>query len=102
MIPPSDPGGPDKMATIEGVVANSCENCRVILFAHGDVWYVQPYAANPSTAIRADGTWRNQTHLGTEYAALVVTQGYDPPPTSPELPEVGGKIVASTVVEGRR
>ena len=32
--------------------------------------------AAPFTAIRSDLTWKNSTHLGSDYAALLVDPGY--------------------------
>ena len=66
------------------------------------VWYVQPYAATPYTTIRSDGAWSNQTHLGTEYAALLVSPDFKPPASSPDLPEQAEGVVAHIDVQGRR
>ena len=48
---------------------------QVVLFARSGGWWVQPMANTPFTPIQPDGTWRNSTHLGTEYAALLVGRG---------------------------
>ena len=56
-----------------------------VVYARSGVWWVQPFANAPFTAIQADGRWRTTTHLGTEYAALLVEPGYKPPPRAPEL-----------------
>lgn len=50
--------------------------------------------------VQPDSTWINSTHLGTEYAALLVEPGYAPPPYIAELPHEGNGIVAVTIVEG--
>jgi signal transduction histidine kinase len=70
------------------------------LFARSGAWYVQPYADQPFTPIQPDSTWINSTHLGTEYAALLVEPGYAPPAYVAELPHVGNGIVALMIVEG--
>jgi hypothetical protein len=45
--------------------------------------------------------WKNSTHPGTAYAALLVSPGYRPPPTMSVLPQKGGPILAVATVEGR-
>ena len=37
---------------------------------------MQPLADEPFTKIQLDSTWRSSTHIGTEYAALLVDPGY--------------------------
>lgn len=97
---PRDPGGPYKLGVIEGTVSGATRECKVVVFAHGDVWYVQPYTASPFTSIGSGGKWRTETHLGTEYAALLVASGYRPPNTVIELPSEGGPILAVARVRG--
>jgi hypothetical protein len=71
-----------------------------VLFAKSGVWWVQPEAQQPFTEIRADSSWTNSTHLGTDYAALLVEGDYSPPLSTETLPEPGGAIAARTVVPG--
>jgi hypothetical protein len=71
-----------------------------VLFAKAGVWWVQPLAANPFTEVAADGTWKNSTHFGMEYAALLVDQTYQPPPTTDSLPVAGGPIIAVVTQKG--
>ncbi len=99
-IPPADEGGPDRLDPIEGRVAGSRRGQHVVVYARSGVWWVQPFADTPFTAIQADGTWRTTTHLGTDYAALLVEPGYKPPPRAPELPSVGGGVLAVATVKG--
>jgi hypothetical protein len=40
---------------------------------------VQPFRRYSYTEIAADGGWENMTHLGSEYAALLIAPGYQPP-----------------------
>src|SRR6185295_19966902 len=76
-IPPADKGGEDAILdTISGRVNGGTGTQQVVLYARSGAWYVQPYADNPFTKIAADGTWTNATHLGTEYAALLVEPGF--------------------------
>ncbi len=100
-VPPWDPGGPDRMAPIAGRVMGDCKKCKVVLYTHGDVWYVQPYENRPATEIQKDGSWTNRIHLGTEYAALVTSVDYQALTTTGSLP-TGHAILASTVVPGKR
>ncbi len=101
LVPPADKGGTQKLDTISGRVTGAREGQRVVLFAHSGAWYVQPYADQPFTEIRADGTWTNTTHLGTEYAVLLVEPGYFAPAAMAELPGEGGTVAAMVVVDGR-
>ncbi len=65
------------------------------------MWWVQPLGAQPFTAIRPDATWTSSTHLGTEYAALLVEPGYAPTTTLDALPEVGGLVLAKARAMGQ-
>lgn len=100
-VPPADKGGSQTSDIASGRVRNARPEHRVVLFARSGEWYVQPYADQPFTAIQPDSTWTSSTHLGTEYAALLVEPGYDPPVFVAELPHEGSGVVAVTVVEGR-
>jgi hypothetical protein len=62
---------------------------------------VQPLASQPFTKIGSDSRWNNATHLGTEYAALLVDPGYRPSATLDALRALGGAVAAVTVVKGR-
>jgi signal transduction histidine kinase len=44
--------------------------------------------------------WRSSTHLGTEYAALLVGPEYRPPAVTDVLPNQGDGVIALTVVTG--
>ena len=71
-VPPKG-GGPDSNGTIAGR-ANGVRGkaFRVIVYARTDKWYVQPFADSPHTSIGDNGDWETDTHLGNEYAALLV------------------------------
>ena len=99
-VPPAERGGGPVLESIGGSVRNARPEHRVVLFARSGAWYVQPYADRPFTPILADSTWTSSTHLGTEYAALLVEPGYAPPPYIAELPRDGGGVVALTIVQG--
>jgi signal transduction histidine kinase len=70
------------------------------LFARSGAWYVQPFTDQPFTKIQPDATWKNSTHLGTEYAALLVEPEYRPPARADVLPTKGGGVIAIAVVRG--
>jgi hypothetical protein len=101
VVPPWDPGGPEEMSTIAGKVTGDCKQCKVILYSHGDIWYVQPYKNETATSIEPDGTWTNEIHLGTDYAALLTRSDYVPLSQTGTLP-AGRAILASAVKPGRR
>lgn len=99
-VPPANEGGPDKIATIEGRVIGAHPGQRLVLFARSGQWWVQPWANRPFTTIQPDSSWKAPTHIGTEYAALLVNPDYHPPSTLITLPVPGGPIVAVTTVPG--
>lgn len=99
-VPMAEQGGTQKLDDIEGRVVGARAGQRIVLYARSGTWYVQPYADNPFTAIRPDSTWKSSTHMGTEYAALLVDENYNPPAQVDELPKVGGGVVAVASVPG--
>lgn len=100
LAPREDKGGTELMDKISGRVNGAHSDHRIVLFARSGAWYVQPYADQPFTRINADSTWTTSTHLGTEYAALLVEPGYVPPIFTVNLPNEGNGVVAVVVVEG--
>jgi len=100
-VPLADEGGPEKLDVIEGRVIGAHPGLQVVLFARSGAWYVQPLADHPFTQIQSDSKWRSATHLGTEYAALLVEPGYQPPATTDALPGKGGGVTAVVVVRGQ-
>jgi hypothetical protein len=99
-VPEAAEGGEQRVAAIAGRVSGALPNQRVVLFARSGAWWVQPVVANPFTAVGADGSWKNTTHLGMEYAALLVDSTYQPPPTTESLPAAGGPILAVITQKG--
>jgi signal transduction histidine kinase len=100
-IPPEDKGGGQQLETIGGRVTGASDGQQVVLYARSGAWYVQPFVETPFTPLNPDGTWSNSTHLGTEYAALLVKPDYVPPPLTLSLPTAGEGVVAVAIVEGR-
>ncbi len=100
LVPPEDQGGTLTSGTISGRVTGARPEQRIVLYARSGAWYIQPFADRPFTTIQANSTWTNQTHLGTEYAALLVEPGYVPPALTMTIPGEGDGVVAVTVREG--
>ncbi len=89
-VPVADPGGPEKLDYIEGRVSGAGADQQIVLYARsGGVWWIQPFANRQFTKIQDDSTWKNSTHLGTEYAALLVKPGYHPESKFTTLPKEG-------------
>jgi hypothetical protein len=101
-VPEAGEGGPDRTEVVEGKVAGARRGQQIVLFAKSGQWWVQPLVNQPFTAIRDDSTWRGTTHLGTQYAALLVEDGYRPPARTSALPPVGGGVLAVVTVEGTK
>ena len=99
-VPPSNTGGRERMETISGTVRGARNGQRIVVFAKAGAWWVQPYSDRPFTTIGKDGEWSTSIHLGTEYGALLVDQGYEPLPQIDALPEAGRGIEAVASVVG--
>ena len=100
---PSKGAGPDALETIAGKVSGvKVTECKVVIFAGTDIWYVQPYINSSDTSISEDGTWRTDTHLGNRYAALLVKSSYRPPTATGKLPAVGRDVLAVATVDAKK
>jgi signal transduction histidine kinase len=99
-VPLLDGGGTGKIAVIEGRVTGARPGQRIVLYARSGAWYLQPFTDKPFTKIQPDSTWKNTTHLGTEYAALLVESGYLPPSSVDVLPDKSASIVAVATAQG--
>jgi hypothetical protein len=99
-IPPAAQGGREHVDTIAGRVKGSHEGQHIVVYARSGPWWVQPWPDRPLIPIQADSTWTTETHLGFEYAALLVEPGYQPAPTMDVLPNQGATVAAITVVKG--
>jgi len=101
-VPKTDVGGPDRVDTIAGRVTGVQAGQQIVLYAKSqELWWIQPYSDHPYTKIETNSKWNNQTHLGTEYAALLINPGYKPPRTTETLPATGAGIAAVAVVKGK-
>jgi hypothetical protein len=99
-VPVADEGGPSSWALVEGHALGARPGQRIVLFAKSEVWWVQPFAYQPYTTIGDTGEWVAKTHLGTEYAALLVDPEYHPASIMTVLPKLGGGVVAIATVKG--
>lgn len=101
LIPEAGEGGSDRLEPIRGHVSGVGPEQKIILYAKTNIWWVQPFSANPYTEIQQNGDWSSTIHLGSEYAALLVSKDYKPHRTMENLPAIGGQILAVAVVAGR-
>lgn len=98
-IPQAEANRTDKLDVIQGSVSGARPGQQIVLYARAGAWWLQPLPHAPFTKIQ--GTqWVNSTHLGTEYAALLVEPGYRPRATLDELPSPGGEVVAVATAKG--
>jgi hypothetical protein len=98
-LPPFGAGSSSKLEAIEGRATGVRAGQKIVLYARSGQWWVQPLADHPFTAVQADFSWRNKTHPGSAYAALLVTDGYRPGITIETLPEKGGAVLAVVATE---
>jgi hypothetical protein len=99
-IPPAAQGGRERIDQISGRVANARPGQRIVIYAQSGPWWVQPWPDRPFIPINADSTWSTETHLGFEYAAILVDPDYKPPPTMDVAPTQGGSVVLVKIVKG--
>lgn len=99
-IPKADVSGSDKNDIVAGTVTGFREGQRIVLYAKNRSWWLQPLLDAPFTRIAVSGKWFNGTHLGSDYAALLVDQGYRPERNLENLPAVGGLVAAVAVTRG--
>jgi len=99
-IPEAGEGGPDRMVPIAGRVHNGHQGQQIVLYAKSERWWVQPQTKSPFTDVGADGAWHNSTHLGTEYAAILVEPSYHPEDIIDALPAEGGPVLARATIKG--
>lgn len=101
VVPEAAPGGPERMEAIAGIAKGATAGQRIVLYAKSGSWWVQPLSSKPFTEIHADGSWSSSTHMGTEYAALLVDATYAPLGTADVLPPIGKGVIATQTVPGR-
>src|SRR3984885_1346745 len=99
-IPPAAQGGQERVDRISGRVRNARPKQQIVIYAHSGPWWVQPWPDHPFIPIKADSTWSTETHLGFEYAALLVEPDYHPLPELDVAPTQGGSVALVTIVKG--
>jgi hypothetical protein len=99
-IPPAAQGGRERVDTITGRVTRWHPGQQIVVYAKSGPWWVQPWPDKPLIPIQSDSTWSTSTHLGFQYAALLVEPGYQPPPTMDVDPVRGGSVVEVAIVNG--
>jgi len=99
-VPVADRGGQETLSIISGRVIGGRGDQKIVIYARSGSWFVQPFTDQPFTRIAPNGSWSNTTHLGTEYAALLIEGEFHPPDRTNSLPGVGDGIVAIAVVPG--
>src|SRR6185295_17842165 len=100
-VPPAEKGGGRELDEIKGRVRGASSEQKIVLYARSGDWYVEPFADQALTKTEANSIWSSTTHLGTEYAALLVESDYAPAPITSTLPAPGHGVVAVAIVEGR-
>jgi hypothetical protein len=98
-IPPAAQGGRERVDTIAGRVHGVLPGQQIVVYARSGPWWVQPWPDQPFIPIQSDSTWSTPTHLGYEYAVLLVNRDYHPPPTMDTAPTEGGSVVLVNIVK---
>ena len=99
-IPPAAQGGRERVDTISGRVSGARPGQKIVVYARSGPWWVQPWPDQALIPIQADSTWSTSTHLGFEYAAMLVEPEYHPAPTVDIAPSASGAVVAVELVKG--
>jgi hypothetical protein len=100
-VPLGDAGGGSFNDIIEGKVSAVTPGQRIVLYAKRGVWWLQPLPEQPYTKVQSGLQWINSTHLGTDYAALLVAPEYRPAVSLPALPPVDGLVASVASVKGQ-
>jgi signal transduction histidine kinase/predicted small secreted protein len=101
-VPVARRGDAAEMSTISGRVIGGRAGQQIVLYAralddYGQMtWFVQPFVFEPVTRIHSNSKWSNSTHPGFEYAALLVSPGFQAPSTTHVLPTEGVLGVATS------
>lgn len=101
-VPEWSPGDQNDRDVIEGKVIGSEQGQHIVVYSKtGRLWWLQPILASPLTPILPDGVWRNEAHLGTDYAALLVDSSYHPAAVLDDLPKPGHGVEAVAASKGQ-
>ncbi len=101
-VPQATPGDKNEQDVMEGTISGTRPGQRLVLYSKiGGLWWLQPLLTSPFTAIFSNGVWRNEMHLGTDYAVLLVDSSYIPTAVMNELPKRGEGIRAVAETPGQ-
>jgi hypothetical protein len=101
-VPERSLANQNKQDVMEGTVSGAKQGQRLVIYSKsGGLWWLQPLLTSPFTPILPDGVWRNETHLGTDYAVLLVDPGYRPAAVLDQLPGTEKGVVAVAVSPGQ-
>lgn len=100
-VPPAQSGGQELLDHISGRVVDGQPGARIVLYAYSEgTWWVQPFKSHAFTDVDSDESWENSTHLGSEYASLLVAPDFRPPAKLSALPSVNGAVLAVATTKG--
>ena len=101
-VPQWNDGDQNEADVIEGIVSGARPGQRMVLYSRcGTLWWLQPLLTSPFTAVLPDKAWRNEVHLGTDYAALLVDPSYHPAAILRGLPKPGAAVAEVAVAHGQ-
>jgi hypothetical protein len=101
-VPQSDVGDLNQEDVIEGTVSGTRPEQKMVLYSKdGGLWWLQPKLNSPFTPILPHGVWRNEVHLATEYAALLVDSSYHPAAVLADLPKLGHGVTTIAASPGQ-
>ena len=101
-VPVADDRDYNRLDNIAGRASGFRSGQQIVLYTKSeDLWWVQPSIDRPFTNIQDDAGWKGQVHLGTQYAAMLVDPGYNPPETFELLPPTGNGVAVITVINGQ-
>ena len=102
-VPQRDLGDLNREDVIEGTVSRSRPDQNMVVYSRtGGLWWLQPRLSSPFTPILPGGVWRNEVHLATDYAALLVDSTYRPAAVLADLPKVGRGVDTVAVSAGQQ
>jgi len=97
-VPQWSPGDRNLQDVMEGTVSGAQPDQRMVIYSKaGPLWWLQPLLTSPFTTILPDHVWRNETHLGTDYAVLLVDPSYHPAAVLDQVPKPGAGIATVAV-----
>jgi hypothetical protein len=99
-IPPAAQGGRERIDTIAGRIRNAHPGQQIVIYAHSGTWWVQPWPDRAFNFHPSRLYLSTETHLGFEYAVLLVDPECHPLPTLDVAPTQGGLVALVKIVKG--